>query len=277
MKIILLVIIFTIIFISILIFRLFFFERKSKQFSRQIRQKINYINTLMNKIYESIRVRYPSIYYEVQKIDSFVLSNKFKSCSLERIKTILKHLEDIENILIQVHCQKNKNNQIEFSIPYMMLLTYNQIIEVLLDKYGEVPGNYFLDRQCTKTNENIKRSSEGLQIHHIKENEMKGLSNPEFAQKAPFSYQMGSNLVYCNLLEHFLLHCKIWDHSTNPLQIDVGKNGAQILLNELEKIHFANAWQYQNYKRKSAQKIFFQKKSFFQCRRFFIVLQIIKS
>ncbi|MDO8054196.1 hypothetical protein OC707_01890 ['Opuntia sp.' phytoplasma] len=277
MKIILLVIIFTIISISILIFRLFFFKRKLQQFSQYIRQKINYINTLMNKIYESIRVRYPSIYYELQKIDNFVLSNKFKSCSIEKIKIILKHLEDIENILIQVHCQKNKNNQIEFSIPYMMLLTYNQIIEILLDKYGEVPGNYFLNRKCTQINEYIKRSSEGLEIHHIKENEMKGLSNPEFAQQAPFSYQMGCNLVYCNLLEHFLLHCKIWDHSTNPLQIDVGKNGAQILLNELEKIHFYNAWQYQNYKRKAAQTIFFQKKSFFQIRRFFIVLQIIKS
>ncbi|MDV3166439.1 MAG: hypothetical protein Q8807_02025 ['Waltheria sp.' little leaf phytoplasma] len=187
MKIILLVVIVIIIFISILIiFRLFFFKGTLKQFSQQIRQKINYINTLMNKIYENIRVRYPSIYYELQKIDSFVLSNKFKSCSIEKIKTILKHLEDIENILIQVHFQKNKNNKIEFSIPYMMLLTYNQIIEVLLDKYGEVPGNYFLNRKCTQINEYIKRSSEGLQIHHIKENEMKGLSNPEFVQKSSF-------------------------------------------------------------------------------------------
>ncbi|MDV3194932.1 MAG: hypothetical protein Q8881_01560 [Sweet potato little leaf phytoplasma] len=219
--------------------------------------------SLMNKIYESLRVRYPSIYYELQKNDSFVLSNKFKSCSIEKIKIILKHSEDIENILIQVHYQKNKNNQIEFSIPYMMLLTYNQIIEILLDKYGEVLGNYFLNRTCTQINEYIKRSSEGLQIHHIKENEMKGLSNPEFAQQAPFSYQMGYNLVYCNLLEHFLLHCKIWDHSTNPLQIDVEKNGAKILLNELKKIHFDNAWQYQNYKRKAAQTIFFKKNNFF--------------
>ncbi|MDO8059368.1 hypothetical protein OC683_01940 ['Crotalaria aegyptiaca' phytoplasma] len=253
-----------------------FFKQKLQQFSQKIRQKINYIDELMNEIYEIIRISYPSIYYELQKIDSFVLSNKFKLCSIERIKTILKHLEDIEDILIQVHYQ-NKNNQIEFSIPYMILLTYNQIIEVLLDKYGEVPGNYFLNRKCTQINEYIKRSSEGLQIHHIKENEMKGLSNPEFAQQAPFSYQMADNLVYCNLLEHFLLHCKIWDHSTNPLQIDVGKNGAQILLNELEKIHFDNAWQYQYYKFKAAQTIFFQKKSFFQCRRFFIVLHIIKS
>ncbi|MDV3148539.1 MAG: hypothetical protein Q8897_01360 [Sweet potato little leaf phytoplasma] len=88
---------------------------------------------------------------------------------------------------------------------------------------------------------------------------------------------MEYNLVYCNLLEHFLLHCKIWDNSANPLQVDVGQNGAQILLNELGQIHFANTWRYQNYKRKAAQTIFFQKKSFFRYRRFFIVLQIIKS
>ncbi|MDO8057424.1 hypothetical protein [Candidatus Phytoplasma gossypii] len=147
MKIILLVIIFTIISISILIFRLFFFKRKLQQFSQQIRQKINYINTLMNKIYESIRVRYPSIYYELQKIDSFVLSNKFNSCSIEKIKIISKHLEDIENILIQVHCKNNKNNQIEFSIPYMMLLTYNQIIEVLLDNIWRSTWKLFLESE----------------------------------------------------------------------------------------------------------------------------------
>ncbi|MDV3157533.1 MAG: hypothetical protein Q8760_02295 [Candidatus Phytoplasma australasiaticum] len=217
----------------------------------------------MSRIYKNIQVRYPSIYYELQKIDLFLLSDNFKSCSFKKIKIILKHLEDIENILIQVHFKNNVNINIKYSISYMMLLTYNQIIDILLDKYGEVPGNYFLDRKCTKINEYIKRSSEGLQIHHIKENEMKGLSNPELAQKAPFSYQMEYNLVYCNLLEHFLLHCKIWDHSSNPLQFDVGQNGAQILLNELEKIHFDNYWQNKNYKRKAAQKIFLRKKNFF--------------
>ncbi|MDV3197484.1 MAG: hypothetical protein Q8879_00090, partial [Candidatus Phytoplasma australasiaticum] len=72
-------------------------------------------------------------------------------------------------------------------------------------------------------------------------------------------------------------HCNIWDNSANPLQVDVGQNGDQILLNELEQIHFTNTWRYQNYKRKAAQTIFFQKKSFFRYRRFFIVLQIIKS
>nr|QOX89323.1 hypothetical protein H7685_02465 ['Parthenium hysterophorus' phyllody phytoplasma] len=45
-----------------------FFKRKLQQFSQQIRQKINYINLLMHKIHESIGIRYPSIYYELQKL-----------------------------------------------------------------------------------------------------------------------------------------------------------------------------------------------------------------
>ncbi|MDV3201138.1 MAG: hypothetical protein Q8877_03000 [Sweet potato little leaf phytoplasma] len=42
----------------------------------------------MNKIYERLRVRYPSIYYELQKNDSFVLSNKFIP-TLEHARAVL--------------------------------------------------------------------------------------------------------------------------------------------------------------------------------------------
>ncbi|MEZ0180308.1 hypothetical protein ['Camptotheca acuminata' phytoplasma] len=51
----------------------------------------------------------------------------------------------------------------------MMLLTYDQLVDFLKTKYGEVPGNYFLNFSFTETNHDIKRSNEGLEIHHIME------------------------------------------------------------------------------------------------------------
>nr|QOX89319.1 hypothetical protein H7685_02430 ['Parthenium hysterophorus' phyllody phytoplasma] len=61
----------------------------------------------MNKIYESLRVRYPSIYYELQKMIVLYYLTSLNHVLLKN-KIILKHSEDIENILIQVHYQKNK-------------------------------------------------------------------------------------------------------------------------------------------------------------------------
>ena len=41
------------------------------------------------------------------------------------------------------------------------------------------------------------------------------LSNPAFAKDFPWSYQEGYNLVYCNLVEHMLLHMIITRELTN--------------------------------------------------------------
>ncbi len=85
-------------------------------------------------------------------------------------------------------------------------MTYDELCLYLKRKYGEIKEPYFVNESCRTPNHRIKRTSEGLVIHHIKENDVPDLTKLSNAKKAPFSYQSGENLVYCNYLEHLLLH-----------------------------------------------------------------------
>jgi hypothetical protein len=100
-------------------------------------------------------------------------------------------------------------------IQRMLDLSYQECCSLLIVKYGSVSGDYFLDKDCTKKNTKITRGIEGLYIHHICEDKYIMLSTPRFAQKAPFEYQQSQQLVYCNLLEHLVLHIKIFE-KTGP-------------------------------------------------------------
>ncbi|MFU7562618.1 hypothetical protein ACMBCQ_01800 [Candidatus Phytoplasma citri] len=71
----------------------------------------------------------------------------------------------------------NKTKKIT-DIEIMMLLTYDQSVTFFKTKYGLVSGSYFMDASFTQTNPNIKKTAEGLEIHHIKEYQARGLSNP---------------------------------------------------------------------------------------------------
>ena len=85
-----------------------------------------------------------------------------------------------------------------------------------MKKYGAAKHNYFKDRECTIYNPLVSRSSEGLFCHHIDEDKAIMLSNDKYAAQNPFEYQKASRLVYCNLLEHLLLHVKIAEEPRNP-------------------------------------------------------------
>lgn len=98
----------------------------------------------------------------------------------------------------------------------LMKMSYQQVVSSLLKKYGSVDGDYFLDEFCRQKNTNITRGNEGLFIHHIDEDKAIMLSNSNYAINNPFDYQKASRLVYCNLLEHFLLHILIYEEP-NPL------------------------------------------------------------
>lgn len=97
-------------------------------------------------------------------------------------------------------------------------LAYDDQIKYLQNKYGLSKENYFVKDTCKSRNKKISRTNEGLIIHHVKENEQGAfmLSDPICAKKFPFEYQMPNNLVYCNYLEHLLLHLKIENTLHNP-------------------------------------------------------------
>ena len=91
----------------------------------------------------------------------------------------------------------------------IMELSYEQLVQHLLNKHGPAKQDYFTDCSCTIKNKNVTRTEEGLFCHHIDEDKAVLLSNPELACQNSFEYQRANRLVYCDFLEHFLLHILI--------------------------------------------------------------------
>ena len=97
----------------------------------------------------------------------------------------------------------------------MLKTNYQDIVSALLKKYGSAKHNYFKDTACKIKNPLVTRTNEGLFCHHIDEDKAIMLCNDKFAVNNPFEYQKADRLVYCNLLEHLLLHVKIAENP-NP-------------------------------------------------------------
>ena len=91
----------------------------------------------------------------------------------------------------------------ELSMPYY------ELVEYLKGKYGEAKYDYFHTESCKSKNRKVTRTSEGLLCHHIEEVRGEMLSNPASAIKYPYEWQKKENLVYCNYIEHLILHIKI--------------------------------------------------------------------
>lgn len=91
----------------------------------------------------------------------------------------------------------------------LLKLNYNEIIKYLKNKYGEIKKSYFHNNKNYQKNKSISRAKDGLFIHHIMENMYIELSSKECAKYAPWDAQLGENLVYCDWLEHLILHVKI--------------------------------------------------------------------
>ena len=84
--------------------------------------------------------------------------------------------------------------------------SYQDYCIYLQNKYGLSPCNYTFGSSGKD-----KRSGDGLELHHIKENEITGLSNKEKASNYQTEYQQPQNLCYCDYLEHMLLHIMIFE------------------------------------------------------------------
>ena len=98
---------------------------------------------------------------------------------------------------------------------YQYSLSYDDQLKYLKNKYGQPSGNYYLTEECKSGNSKIKRGKDGLAIHHDKEWNPEditchSLSSKDLALKYPYEYQLAHNLTYCNILEHLVLHIKIF-------------------------------------------------------------------
>lgn len=110
---------------------------------------------------------------------------------------------------------------------YQKIMTYNydELVQFLLKKYGPAKYDYFTNELCLTKNKKVSRTSEGLYCHHIDEDKEIKLSDDGLARQYPFAYQKADRLVYCNILEHFLLHILIYEKTKNS-DTGLGINGA---------------------------------------------------
>lgn len=131
---------------------------------------------------------------------------------------------------------------------------HNDLVEYLLAKYGPAKGDYFCSDSCKTRNKRISRANEGLNCHHIDEYRALKLSDPKMAVYYPFEYQKAERLVYCNMIEHLILHIKIIQ-SPNPFGVNtLSPFGIGGLLNICFGINdYYNGYKY---KRESDKKLY---------------------
>lgn len=101
-------------------------------------------------------------------------------------------------------------------------LSYLDYCEYLQCKYGIGLDDYMTKAYNTKPK--CKRTKEGLLVHHIREDTMIMLSTKEIAMMFPFEWQLKENLVYCDYLEHLLLHILICKYPSDE-KIDIANVG----------------------------------------------------
>ena len=88
-------------------------------------------------------------------------------------------------------------------------MTYDELQQYLIEKYGGAVCAYFATPECKSKSKKISRTGEGLYCHHMDEDKGGNLSDPVGAINQPFEWQKKERLVYCNVLEHLILHIKI--------------------------------------------------------------------
>lgn len=98
--------------------------------------------------------------------------------------------------------------------------TYDEVVIYLLNKYGPAIDDYFRESSYQRfmngeikniTTGKASRTSEGLYCHHIDQNKWLNISVQNFVKKynIPFESQRRDKLVYCDLIEHTILHVLI--------------------------------------------------------------------
>ena len=121
---------------------------------------------------------------------------------------------------------------------YLALLskTYDEAVEYLLKKYGAARDDFFREQSYERflkgeikkiTKGKYSRSVEGLECHHIDENKFLNMTNESFikAQNIAFKYHKKERLVFCDIVEHAILHTLI----SKETGLEFGITGYQVV------------------------------------------------
>lgn len=114
-------------------------------------------------------------------------------------------------------------NKIEYE--QIKHLSYLEYCDYLQAKYGL--SNYDYMTKSWNKNPKVTRTKEGLFAHHKYEDRAILLGEKAFAMQHPFEWQKKENLVYCDYLEHLLLHILICEYPHPDAIGAVGIGGAQ--------------------------------------------------
>lgn len=136
-----------------------------------------------------------------------------------RIDEYLVKIKEYRIFIILVTLGDNMAEKIE-EYKNLLSLSYEDAVESLLQKYGPVIDDYFREKSYNRffngeiksiTKGKFTKTSEGLYCHHVFENKYYNLTNKDFCkeQNAPYEVHKKENLVYCDLIEHFILHILI--------------------------------------------------------------------
>ncbi|HLQ97568.1 MAG TPA: hypothetical protein VK135_02640 [Candidatus Dormibacteraeota bacterium] len=102
----------------------------------------------------------------------------------------------------------------------LLSMNYEEAVDYLLQKYGPAQDDYFRESSYQRfmkgeikniTKGKTSRAKEGLYCHHIDEIKWLKISDQNFVKEfnIPFEYQTKDRLVYCDLVEHTVLHVLI--------------------------------------------------------------------
>lgn len=136
-----------------------------------------------------------------------------------RFDEYLVKIKEYRIFVILVTLGDNMAEKIE-EYKKLLSLSYEDAVESLLQKYGPVIDDYFREKSYNRffngeiksiTKGKFTKTSEGLYCHHVFENKYYNLTNKDFCkeQNAPYEVHKKENLVYCDLIEHFILHILI--------------------------------------------------------------------
>lgn len=125
---------------------------------------------------------------------------------------------------------------------YLDLLSKNYLeaVDLLLQKYGLAQDDYFRESSYQRfmdgdikniTRGKSSRTSEGLYCHHIDEIKWLKISDQNFVKEynIPFENQRKNRLVYCDLVEHTILHVLIIKETS----FEYGYPGYEVYLKKL--------------------------------------------
>ena len=108
-------------------------------------------------------------------------------------------------------------------------MTYIEYCDYLQDKYGISPVDY-INKNCNK-NGKVTRTKFGLFVHHKMEDHAILLSTPVVIKERPIEWQYRENLVYCDFLEHLLLHILITEYpSENRIENEMVGSGGIVFI-----------------------------------------------